>query len=131
MAIKISNTTVVNNSRQLQNIASIDTTTRNTINANVTTMSQSGARISQSAAGPFQVGHYAALRAIANGPFVYGNTYTGSNLAACDFGGLPYHSGGTVYIVGGSWRCHGYTFRGGTLSTSEDENQATLWIRYA
>ena len=31
MAIKISNTTVVNNSRQLQNIASIDTTTKNAI----------------------------------------------------------------------------------------------------
>jgi hypothetical protein len=33
MAIQISGTTVVNNSRQLQNIASIDTTTKNAISA--------------------------------------------------------------------------------------------------
>ena len=37
MAIKVNNTTVINDSRQLQNVASLDSTTISTINSNITT----------------------------------------------------------------------------------------------
>ena len=38
MAIKVASTTVINDSRQLQNIASLDTTTENQIKSVVTTV---------------------------------------------------------------------------------------------
>ena len=98
----------------------------------VDTLSTTEARTAQAQASAFAVGHYAALRAVAGGPFVQNNTYTGNNLAACDFEGYPRLATSTsVLIVGGSWRCHGATRDAGSLTTGAGASRSTLWIRYA
>ncbi len=102
MAIKVSGTSVINDSRQLQNIASIDSTT-------VTAMLR----------GADEIGSYAlALNADEHD---FGDTLAGSSLRPSNAG-----SRGKIpaeYLTG-TWRCMGYNK--GAASTGSD---TTLWLR--
>jgi len=77
------------------------------------------------------VGSYMLLRAVAGGPFLYNDTYTGQNLSAASVSGEPQLSSSTVIkIIGGSWRGAGRS-DAGTLTTASRANETTLWVRYA
>jgi|DEB0MinimDraft_6_1074348.scaffolds.fasta_scaffold00354_21 hypothetical protein len=102
MAIKVGGTSVINDSRQLQNIASIDSTTAAAL-----------------LRGADEIGSYAlALNADEHD---FGDTLAGSSLRPANAGGrgkIP-----AEYLTG-TWRCMGYNT--GSAFTGSD---TTLWLR--
>ena len=135
MAIQISGTTVIDNSRQLQNIASLDATTEATIGAVAGTSTTFG-----------DVGTYAwaTTRSISGGSyFTAGSTYAGSGLypAGTSMGSVGYsNSDGLFYrsstnsfyvapyggsALSGTWRAMGST---SSYQYSSD-GAVTLFVR--
>ena len=118
MAIKISGTTVVNDSRQLQNIASLDSTTAATI-------ASAGSSFSDTLGA---VGSTAWMKGTSTSyKFYQGSTYSGSTLR---YAGFFNSSGGTTYSVdslqggtsSGTWRAMGQ-------STQNSRYNQTLFVR--
>lgn len=113
------------------NAATATSATSATNASTVTTITTAQVTGATAGASARAIGTYSLLRAIAGGPFIYNDTYTGSNLSVASASGLPYITGGsTVIIVGGSWRCMARS-DAGTLDTVARANQTTLWLRYA
>ena len=74
---------------------------------------------------------YISGRALAGGPYDSGATISGGNLSPCDLEGYPRVSGGSIVILGGTWRCMGKTQAAGSTSISSQPNQASMWLRIA
>jgi hypothetical protein len=102
MAIKVGGTSVINDSRQLQNIASIDSTTATGL-----------------LRGADEIGSYALAENSSEHDF--GDTLAGSSLRPSNAGSA---SKVPEEYLTGTWRCMGYNK--GTASTGSD---TTLWLR--
>lgn len=112
MAIQISGTTVINNSRQLQNIASLDSTTTSTISSASSPSTTDGA-----------VGTYMFANNNSGGAVTTGTTVAGSSLRPTSAGDPSY----TSYSMSGTWRLMGYKQGGNTNFGGEWES--SLFVR--
>ncbi len=123
MAFQISGTTVVNDSRELQNIASLDSTTTATVQAAAAPSTTYG-----------EVGTYAWGRPLNNTTYAAGDTASGFNpIAMADVNYyVSYYSvsSGTFGIynssntLSGTWRA-----MGSTTTVGSNLSSTTLWVR--
>lgn len=102
MAIKVGGTSVINDSRQLQNIASIDSTTATGL-----------------LRGAGEIGSYAF--ATNDDEHDFGDTLAGSSLEPSNAG--AYDKVPAEYLTG-TWRCMGYNKGAASIGSS-----TTLWLR--
>ena len=124
MAIQISGTTVVNNSRQLQNIASIDTTTKNAIEA--------------AGVGGFSIIDtlYTNAPSGANNLWVSGGNIQGTGFTAGSTGVIGIYSyqgsksnrAGIVYTGSTSWFANNQNIQGNTGSLIHKGGGTTQWV---
>lgn len=119
MAIKVNGTTVIDDSRGLSNIASVDATSAAAITA-------AGVGGGSTTAG--DVGTYAALFATTNAVRNQGDTLAGSSLRYSNFN--AYGSVGySPTSPSGTWQCMGSTgYNNGGVVNNTDQ-QSTLWLR--
>jgi hypothetical protein len=121
MAIQISGTTVVNNSRELQNIASLDATTAATIGASA------GGSTTYGDVGTYAVGRPAnRTTSYDAGDTAAGILQKGMAVSNTDPGMRYYTSAeglGTLSTLSGTWRCMT------NAGVSSIYGMAGLWVR--
>jgi hypothetical protein len=114
MAIKVNGTTVINDSRTLQNVGGLKT-------VNGTSIVGSGNISAGASTTVYAVGTYiCAKHNQVSGELVRGDTTSGSNLGPCNLQGSVEGS-----FPSGTWRTMGYSLKG----SGGDQARATIFVR--
>ena len=124
MAIKISGTSVVNNSRQLQNIASIDTTTKNAISAaGVGGLSIIDVLYNNASSGGGML--YISSGNIQGSGFTAGSTGV---IGIYSYEGSKSNRAGIVYTGSDSWFTNNILVGGNTTTAIHKGGGTTQWV---